>query len=319
MGWRELMQRGEFEAAWRLSDELLHVPAEHLQTPRHFQRIWNGAPLEGRRVLVRCYHGLGDTIQFIRYVPRLTRIAREVTIWTPAALLDLLASVCGPARVMPLHDGVPEVEYDVDIELMELAHAFRTTVETIPDEVPYIHLCHGRQPAKAGAPGLRVGFVWRAGNWDPARSIDIADLRPLLGLPGVRTVVLQAEPGAEEAACFDVVPPVVPIRRLAEVLVTLDLVITVDTMAAHLAGALGVRTWLLLNAQPDWRWMLDRDDTPWYPRTTLYRQRELGDWTPVIARVRQDLMAALPPMCRPSQGARRLSPSRAGNAGAAFT
>src|SRR3712207_6559067 len=136
------MRRGEFEAAWALSDAVLRaragVPCWHL--PRHLQYIWDGTPLAGKRVLVRCYHGLGDTIQFIRYVPLVSAIAAEVIVWAQPALIPILRTVRGIGRLLPLHTGAPAVEYDLDVEVMELPHVFRTTLATLPAEVPYLHV-----------------------------------------------------------------------------------------------------------------------------------------------------------------------------------
>src|ERR1051325_8105906 len=122
--WMRYMRRGEFEEAWKFSDADLKSregkPCWHL--PRHFQYIWNGTSLKGKRVLVRCYHGLGDTIQFIRYMPLVKAIAAEVIVWAQQPLIPLLKTVQGIDRLLPLHDGTPEVEYDADVEIMELPH-----------------------------------------------------------------------------------------------------------------------------------------------------------------------------------------------------
>lgn len=138
--WIDCMRRGDFAAAWEISDAVLRSrPAEpDWSIPRHLQSIWNGAPLEGKRVLVRCYHGLGDTIQFARFVPLLNNIASEVIVWAQPPLIPLLETMRGMGRRLPLHDGRPDVEYDVDVEIMELPHVFRTTLITIPAETPYL-------------------------------------------------------------------------------------------------------------------------------------------------------------------------------------
>src|ERR671932_14884 len=140
--WMACMRRGAFEAAWAISDAVLRaragVPCWHW--PRHLQYIWDGTPLAGKRVLGRCYHGLGDTIQFIRYAPLIKAIAAEVIVWAQPPLLPLLEMVQGIDQLLPLHDGVPEVEYDVDVEVMELPHIFRTTPETIPLTISYLHV-----------------------------------------------------------------------------------------------------------------------------------------------------------------------------------
>src|SRR5687768_16485704 len=156
--WMEAMRRGDFAAAWRISDALLHrSPAQdHLSTPRHLQNIWDGTAVAGKRALVRCYHGLGDTIQFIRYATLLKRVAAEVIVWVQPSLIPLLRSVEGIDQLMPLHDGVPDVEYDVDVELNELPYLFRTTLENIPAEVPYLHVNAASLPSTSEK--IRVGL-----------------------------------------------------------------------------------------------------------------------------------------------------------------
>jgi hypothetical protein len=165
--WLRYMRRGNWELAWRISDDLLAArrgrPPDWT-APRHLQPVWDGSPLAGRRVLVRCYHGLGDTIQFIRLVPRLARIASAVTVWAQSALIPLLSSMPGLGELLSLHDGTPEVAYDVDVEVMELAHVFRVTPETLPATVPYLRpACPARSAATRDAvAGLAVGVIWRA-------------------------------------------------------------------------------------------------------------------------------------------------------------
>jgi Glycosyltransferase family 9 (heptosyltransferase) len=283
--WMDHMRRGEFEAAWAVSDAVLRaragVPCWHL--PRHLQYVWDGRPLAGRRVLVRCYHGLGDTIQFIRYMPRLKALAAAVTVWAQPPLLPLLGTMDGIDRLLPLHDGTPDAAYDVDVELMELPHVFRTTLATVPAEVPYLRVepvplpCGGR---------LAVGLAWRAGEWDARRSIPLALLAPLGKVPGIAWYILQRGPGLIEwRDGFGILPRVSNLFEEARLIRALDLVISVDTMPAHLAGALGVPVWTLLPAKADWRWMDGRDDSPWYPTMRLFRQAEDGVWEPVIMRV----------------------------------
>ncbi|MDP9348872.1 MAG: ADP-heptose--LPS heptosyltransferase, partial [Gemmatimonadota bacterium] len=261
------------------------VPCHH--RPRHEQWIWDGTPLQGRRVLVRCYHGLGDTLQFVRFVPWVRALAAEVTVWAQPALLPLLRTLPGVGRLLPLHDGTPGVEYDVDVEVMELAHVFRTTLDTLPAEVPYLHVDPSPLPTDGLAAGrLRVGLVWRAGDWDERRSLPFPLLAPLAELPGVELHVLQRGPAlAEHPEGFGVVSGSDSVLEAARVIRALDVVVTVDSMPAHLAGALGVPTWTLLHADADWRWMEGRADSPWYPTMRLFRQERPGEWEPVIARV----------------------------------
>jgi Glycosyltransferase family 9 (heptosyltransferase) len=279
------MRRGRFEAAWAVSDAVLRaragVPCWHL--PRHLQYVWDGTPLAGRRILVRCYHGLGDTIQFIRYMPRLKALAATVSVWAQPPLLPLLRTVHGIDRLLPLHDGTPDVAYDVDVEVMELPHVFRTTLATIPAEIPYFQV----EPTPLPRQGrLAVGLAWRAGEWDARRSIPFALLGPLWEVPGITWYVLQRGPGlTERRAGFGILPEAENLFEEARLIRALDLVISVDTMPAHLAGALAVPVWTLLPAQADWRWMDGRDGSPWYPTMRLFRQARGGAWEPVIARV----------------------------------
>src|SRR5215204_5076865 len=136
------MRHGDFARAWEISDAILRHRRAEGQTcshwPRHLQFVWTGAPLAGKRVLIRCYHGLGDTIQFIRFAAPLRAIARDVAVWVQPSLLSLTATAPGVDRVLPLHDGSPDSPYDVDIEVMELPHALRADVHSIPREVPYL-------------------------------------------------------------------------------------------------------------------------------------------------------------------------------------
>jgi Glycosyltransferase family 9 (heptosyltransferase) len=290
--WMSHMRRGEYRRAWAISDRVLAArrgaPCWHL--PRHEQYIWDGTPFDARDVLVRCYHGLGDTIQFARYLPWLRARARRVALWVQAPLIPLVGTIDPAIELVPLHDGEPGVSCDVDLEVMELPYAFRTTLDTLPHAVPYIHVPRARLPA---AGELRVGLVWRAGDWAEHRSIPFAQLAPLVALP-VSWYVLQGWPGlAERPAGFGIVAGEHDVHELACVIRALDLVITVDSLAAHLAGALAVPVWTLLHASCDWRWMIDRDDSPWYPTMRLFRQRREGDWDDVVARVARALEARM--------------------------
>jgi hypothetical protein len=285
--WMTHMRRGAFEEAWKFSDEVLRsragIPCWHL--PRHVQYIWDGSSLENKRVLVRCYHGLGDTIQFIRFAPLLKQIAREVIVWAQAPLIPLLESVPGIDRLLPLHDGTPEVEYDADVEIMELSHIFRTTLETIPSAIPYLHADPMPLPEREEG-SKAVGLVWRAGDWDERRSMSFSLLEPLGNIPGMQFYSLQGNAEANGwHPGFSINPGEFSLHDYARVIRSLDLLITVDTMPAHLAGALGVPVWALLHAEADWRWMDHREDSPWYPTMRLFRQEEQGDWEGLIRRV----------------------------------
>lgn len=292
--WMANMLLGRFDVAWRISDQVLAARDRNGRNspalPPHRRWVWDGRPLAGRSVLVRCYHGLGDSLQFVRYLPQLRRVARDVTLQAPPELSELLlASGLGP--VVPLHAGEPP--HDADIECMELPHAFRTLPETVPGETPYLQVPQALRQAVAGrlggGGGLRVGLVWAAGDWDSRRSLPLEGLAPLAALSGIEWVALQCGPAVAEAAggpfaFHPVRPSGDSVMETAAIVANLDLVIAADTMVAHLAGALGVPVWTLLHFAADWRWML-RDRTPWYPTMRLFRQPRPGHWKQPVAEV----------------------------------
>ncbi len=283
--WIDLMRKGEFEEAWKFSDEVLKSGAnrDYLNLPRHFQCIWDGSSLKDKRVLIRCYHGLGDTIMFIRYAPIVKAVARQVIVWSQPRLIDLLKTVEGIDRLLPLHDGTPDTEFDVDLEIMELAHIFRTAPGTIPRKVPYIHVdpLYIRKGQE-----FAVGLVWQAGDWDPSRNIPFHILNPLFGIDGISIFILQDNAvNAGWDGKSGIHPGKCSLPEHARIIAGLDLMITIDSMPAHLAGALNVQTWVLLNSDCDWRWMDSRSDSLWYPSMRLFRQEEAGKWETVIEEV----------------------------------
>lgn len=295
--WIEAMRRGDFAAAWKISDALLPATRaqDHRTVPRHLQNIWDGRPVANKRVLVRCYHGLGDTIQFIRYAALLKRVATKVIVWVQPSLIPLLRGVAGIDQLLPLHDGMPEVEYDVDVELNELPYVFRTTVENIPADVPYLRVDRALLPCANEK--IHVGLIWQSGDWDATRSIPFPLLRPLSQLPRVEWHILQRDARlAGWNGQFGVLSGGDNPLDDARVMLALDLVISVDTMTAHLAGALGQQTWTLLPFNADWRWMNDRNDNAWYPTMRLFRQKREGDWEGVIDEVNCALRSVLNPV-----------------------
>lgn len=294
--WLRHMRRGEWAEAWRISDAVLRARGgrRDWHAPRHLQAVWDGSPIAGRRVLLRCHHGLGDTIQFIRFAPLVGALAAELTVWVQPALMPLLRTMPGTGRLLPLHDGTPEVSYDVDAELMELPHLFRVTPATLPATVPYLHPPRRPPAASARGDGLAVGLVWRAGDWEPRRSIPFPLLRPLAAIPGLTLHVLQRGRALEERpAGFGTLSGSDDILAAASTITGLDLVLTVDSMPAHLAGALGVPVWTLLAHEADWRWMEGREDSPWYPTMRLFRQPRPGAWEEVVAQVCAELRTLL--------------------------
>jgi hypothetical protein len=279
--WMTAMRRGEFETAWQISDEVLAKRREQRvdcsRWPRHQQFIWDGSPLRDRHVLVRCYHGFGDSIQFVRLLEPLRGLAQEITLWVQPALLELMREVRGVDHLLALHDSAPDVAHDVDMELMEVAHALRVHEAQLPGRIPYLHVASTERTLDPRA--FNVGLAWQSGDWNERRSIPTAMLRRLADVPNVRfhslQFPLQALPfDADTMACAD-------IYRMAQRMSHLDLVISVDTMVAHLAAALALPTWLLLNRDADWRWQVGRSDSPWYPTMRLFRQTSTP-WAPVL-------------------------------------
>ena len=274
--WAGLMRAGAFAAAWRIGDAVLAArdPAtrDDPARPYHERWVWDGTKPDRLRVLVRCYHGLGDTLQFVRFLPALRARAAHVTLECQPELCGLLAGAPGVDRLVSFDPAHPLPPSPCDIEVMELAHVLRADAAAIAAPVPYLsvpadRLARGRQRAA----GL-VGLCWRAGDWDPARSVALADVLRAFGKPGQRFISLQRGAASAEAApawfanpfdddC-DVVETAALIRGAAAV-------VTVDTMVAHLAGALGCAAIVLLKRDPDWRWAEVGGRSVWYPTMEL--------------------------------------------------
>ena len=280
--WMQAMRDGEFARAWALSDAVLAArdPAtrDDPTQPYHLRWVWDGRSWLGREVLVRCYHGLGDTLNFVRLLPLLRHEAAAITLEVQPELAGLLRHAPGADRVVPFDVAHPMPPAECDIEIMELPHALRIDRETIPSAPAY-------PTASQGA----IGLCWQAGNWDPARSITAARLVEACAVPGMRLFSLQRGPAAEAAtvAFANRLDRSMDVEDTAALIRTLDLVVSVDTMVAHLAGMLGTPTLLLLHAEPDWRWMRDTDRSPWYASMRLLRQRRPGDWSEPLAELRR--------------------------------
>ena len=281
------MRRGDFDGAWVISDQVLSE-REGLSChdrPRHEQWVWRGEPLRGH-VLIRCNHGLGDTIQFIRYAAIVRGMVDRVIVEAQPELLSLLRTAKGIDQVVPQGHG-DEIFYDVAVEVMELPHVLRTDINHIPARVPYFRIAP--EPVSSRA-RLNVGLVWQAGDWDMRRSIPFKLVRQLATVPGVTWHVLQQGSAAKTwDNSFGVNSSRTNLLQLAQFLSGLPLLISIDSMPAHLSGALGVQTWTLLHADCDWRWMAHRTDSPWYPTMRLFRQKRPGDWGSVLDHVKNQL------------------------------
>jgi hypothetical protein len=256
-------------------------------------------PAAGRRILLFWEQGLGDTLQFLRYVKLVAAKGGEVVLWVQPPVAPLLADWLGVTVVAGTEADLPQ--FDVQCSLLSLPRLFATRPDCIPGAVPYLKP-PTVWPRRTGA--LQVGLAWsgRAAHRNDAnRSVALAALAPVLAVPGCDFHVLQTEIRAADADSAAQWPQLIDrhaelhdFADTAALVAGLDLVISVDTAVAHLAGALGVPLWLLLPAVPDWRWLLGRDDSPWYPTARLFRQRRAGAWEPVVARVAAALRESFP-------------------------
>lgn len=292
-----LLTLGQFAEGWR---EFRWRPRRTLPI-----REWDGRALRGERVLLDAEQGAGDCIQCVRYAPLVAARGGRPVIAAWRGLGPLLATVDGVADVVAAGtDG--GAAYGA--ALFDLPLLFGTALETIPNAVPYLKppdsAAVERWRARFAGPGLKVGLCWQGNPEHPRdreRSLPFAMLKPLLGVPGARFFGLQAGDAAGQARGLGAAPFESLAGELADdrnrfveaaaVVANLDLVITVDTALAHLAGALAKPVWILLSFVPDWRWLLEREDSPWYPTARLFRQPALGAWRPAIARVREALAA----------------------------
>jgi tetratricopeptide (TPR) repeat protein len=291
---------GDFRQGWERHEARFRIPKELRPAQRSFsQPAWNGGPFEGKTLLLWAEEGFGDTLMFLRYIPRVKALGGQVIVEAQSALMDVAATCEGVDTVVPWRASWPQ--FDLQLSLHSLPWIFRTELSSIPAEIPYLQVpCnvpHRREILEhlALAKGdVRIGLVWAGSPLHPRdaeRSLVATSLAPLGTLPGVSWYSLQVR--REE------LPPLPNLTSLAPFLTNfsdtafalsgLDLLITVDTSVAHLAGALGIPTLLLLTFVPDYRWMLDRHDSPWYPTMRLYRQPTYGDWGAVIQQVLMDL------------------------------
>lgn len=279
--------------------------------PREFtQRRWTGVePLSGKALLVHAEQGLGDFIQFSRYARTLRERGATVLLETPSTLLGLIQSLDGPSQCLAVGAALPAFDYHCSV--MDLAGALGTRLDTVPASTGYLrappaHL--GRWQATLGlARQPRIGLVWSGASAhrnDVARSIAVEQLAPLSRLP-FEFHCLQQEVRERDATALACWPGLVrhaaglrDFSDTAALASLMDLVIAVDTSVAHLAGALGRPVWVLLPRVPDWRWLLDRPDSPWYPTMRLFRQSTVGDWPGVVAALVQALRASPPDMSR---------------------
>ncbi len=287
------LREGWPEYEWREPSMEL---AKTLSQPR-----WTGSPLEGRTILLLGEQGLGDTLQFIRYAKLVKQRGATVVVECQPQLVSLVVGCAGVDRAIAA--GHPRTDFDVYCPLLSLPAAFGTSLETIPSEVPYL-FASAEAVARwkgelAGETGFKVGIAWQgslAHKDDRFRSLPLACFAGLTRMPGVRLYSLQMGAGREQLSereryesIIDLGDRLGDFYETAAAVSNLDLVITCDSAPAHLAGALGIPVWLALSTASDWRWMLGRSDSPWYPTMRLFRQTTLGDWDGVYRRIQDEL------------------------------
>jgi tetratricopeptide (TPR) repeat protein len=297
------MLTGDFEAGWA-GRESRWSKAEPFPYPEFNQPMWLGEqPVEGKTILIHVDEGLGDTIQFARYVPMVTALGARVILVVEGPLYPLLSGLSGVSQCLAFGSG-PLPAFDMHCPLGSLPLVFRTRLDTIPSTPSYLPSAaeasiHAWEQRLGSHDRLRIGLVWSGSlghKNDINRSTSLLKMSWLLDVDA-SFISLQKEPRPQDKALLaqtgivDLTAGLTDMAETAALIACLDLVITVDTSVAHLAGALGCPTWILLPYTPDYRWLLGRDDSPWYPSVRLFRQDESRDYARVLDRVRTELQA----------------------------
>ncbi len=289
-GWRAYEWRFERED-WR------SIYPRRINLPR-----WDGRPFRGRTLWVHTEQGLGDVLQFVRYLPRVKGLGGTVVFEARDTFTRLFSGLAGVDRLAAMSpDAQPETEADLYIPLLSLPGIFGTGIGSIPAAVPYLAADPAlkRQWAeRLAGEELRIGLVWAGSGVDPRRSLPLAWFTPLTRIAGTRWYGLQKGPAADQALAKGL-PPEMALTLIgpefedfcdtAAAVTTLDLVISIDTSVAHLAGALARPTYLLLDYSSEWRWLMDREDSPWYPTMRLFRQQQPGDWSEPLTKIGREL------------------------------
>jgi len=307
-----LLQQGNYAEGWQEYEWRVHTDGSRLKTST--KPAWDGTGFQGKTLLVCAEQGLGDTLQFVRFLPQVKAWGGTVILECQPPLTRLLQGVDGADVVIsrPADGSLPKQNYDLHVHLMSLPGLLGTIPDTLPVTIPYLtadpsETAKWRARLGTQSDVFRVGIVWAGSpdnNNDRSRSMTLTDFLPLLDCPGVVLYSLQKGSAAAQIATLSGAIEVVALSKesssvevvdlseelqdftdTAGALTALDLLITVDTSVAHLAGALGLPVWTLLPYIPDWRWLLDRADTLWYPTMRLFRQPKRGDWTSVIGEV----------------------------------
>ncbi|MEX2616397.1 MAG: tetratricopeptide repeat protein [Alphaproteobacteria bacterium] len=293
-----LLMNGQFKEGWAAYESRFDMAAYKTNVKNVRDRLWDGSPLNGRRLLVHVEQGFGDTLMFIRYVPLLRRFAGEGKIYLACEpeLFRVLKTVEGVDEVYALGSEA-SVTFEVQVPLLSLPNRFGTTVETIPNRVPYLRPPPDAKTRIKRRKGgrLAVAFAWAGRpthSDDRFRSCPLIWFAALFDIPGIDFYSIQWGPRSGELKpylargnVFSLSGQLTDFGETAAIIDQVDLVISIDSAVTHLAGALGKRVWTILPFGGEWRWLFRREDSPWYPNMRLYRQRILGDWRPVFLRI----------------------------------
>ena len=299
-----LLLNGNYLEGWKEYEWRLQKAGWKTTYPQYYEKPrWDGSPFIDKRLFIYDEQGLGDTLQFIRYLPMVKERGGTIIFETIKPLLGLLQDFPGIDELVEQSpDGKPGAEFDLYAPILSLPGIFETMIETIPAEVPYIHADSGKVGywgSRFKGSGFRAGIVWegRVQTYEQRkRSCALESFALLAGIPGVQLIGLQKGEGsaqikgmAKGIVVTNLGEEFVDFTDTAGVIENLDLVISIDTAVAHLAGAMGKPVWVLLPFTPDWRWFLDREDSPWYPTMRLFRQKNPGSWDAVLQHVEEEL------------------------------
>lgn len=300
--------KGDLTSGWLDHESRWKRPGFSDPSPAPSIPIWQGEPIAGRSILVYCEQGFGDTLHFGRYARELAGLGADVTLFGPRPLHRLLQTLSDKVRVVDALDR--EQRYDYQIALLSLPQRLKTELSNIPNRVPYLgfeadRVARWREIIGTG--GFKIGIAWQGNpqaEFDKSRSIALREFFPLSQIPGVRLISLQKNFGAEQ---INALPPEMKVETLgddfdagpdafldtAAVMQHLDLTVAPNTAIAHLAGALARPVFIALDINSDWRWLLDRTDSPWYPTAKLFRQPTRGDWSTVFDNISDAVRAVM--------------------------
>lgn len=296
-----LLQAGAYpegwhEYEWRWKKRSFTSPVRDFAQPQ-----WQGEPLSGKSILIHAEQGFGDTIQFCRYLPLLAAAAARVVFECQAPLVPLMRGLCSGLEVVPQGAALPHCDFHLPLMSLPLVHG--TTLAAIPAPVSYLQAPAGRLPfwhsVVPGGSELRIGLCWSRKPFpNPDRCCPAPLLGKLAGIGGARLFSLQVDYRGDVPPPLQMIDLTSQLRDFADtaaLISCLDLVISVDTAVAHLAGALGKECWLLLSEDCDWRWLRGREDSPWYPAVRLLRQKTPGDWDELMDCVAKKLVSRTSP------------------------